>query len=104
MLDLLLLLQLGNFVNGVEILIENLVHREHVNAVLFKDGTHSIVTSDLPLVCRILEITFFDVLPDFLDRLWTRELGFPEERGERGRKGHGFLTDESENESGADND
>ncbi|KAH8633604.1 hypothetical protein IG631_12238 [Alternaria alternata] len=65
-----------DFVDGVQILVENLVHGEHVNAVLFEDCAHGVVASNLALVGRVLQVALFDVLPNLLDGLWTRELCF----------------------------
>jgi hypothetical protein len=43
-----------SLVLGVEVLIENFVHGEHVNTVLFEDGAHGVVASYLALVAGVL--------------------------------------------------
>jgi len=50
-------------------LIKDLVHGEHVNAVLLENSTHSVVATDLTLVVRVLKITLFDIFPNLLDSL-----------------------------------
>jgi hypothetical protein len=40
-----------------------------VDAVLLEDGAHGVVAADLALVVWVLQISLFDVFPDFLDRL-----------------------------------
>jgi hypothetical protein len=60
---------------------EQLVHGKHVNSVLLEDRVHSIVTSDLTLVTRILQVTLFDISPDLLYCLRPRQGGLAEHRG-----------------------
>jgi hypothetical protein len=43
-----------DLVDGVEILVEDLVHGEHVDAVLFKDCAHGFVAADLAPVIWVL--------------------------------------------------
>jgi len=61
-------------VHSVEVLVEDLVHCEHVNAILLKNSAHSIIAADLAFVIRILEVSLFDVVPDLLDGLRARQL------------------------------
>jgi hypothetical protein len=42
------------FVNSIEILAEDLVHGEHMHAILFEHRSERFVTSNLTLVFRIL--------------------------------------------------
>lgn len=84
-------LLIHHLINSIQILIQNLVHGKHVNAVLLEDGTHGIIASNLALVVWILEIARFDVFPYLLHRLRPRELRFAEEVRERGGEGHWFL-------------
>jgi hypothetical protein len=56
---------------------EQLVHGEHVHFVLFEDRMHGIVTSDLTLVIWVLQVTFLDIRPDLLYRLWSRQSRLP---------------------------
>jgi hypothetical protein len=63
------LVLLGHFLYRVEVLVKNLVHREHMYAVLFEDGAHCVVAADLPFVGWVLEVAFFHIFPDFLYRL-----------------------------------
>ena len=60
---------LDHLLNCVKVLVEDLVHREHVHAVLLEDGAHCVVAADLPFVGWILKVAFFHVFPDFLDGL-----------------------------------
>ena len=55
--------------DGIQVCVEDLVHGEHVDAVLLEDGAHGIVAADLALVAGVLEVARFDVLPDLLDGL-----------------------------------
>jgi hypothetical protein len=81
----------GDLIDRVEVLIEKLVHGKHVDTVLFEHCTHGVVAANLALVAGILQLARFDVLPYLLYGLWARKLGFAEEFGERGGKGHWFL-------------
>ena len=56
-------------VDGVQVRIEDLVHGEHVDAVLLEDSAHGIVAADLALVVGVLQVACFDVLPYLLDGL-----------------------------------
>lgn len=67
--------------DGVELVPEELVHREHVNLILFEDGVQFLVAADLPLVIGVLEPVVLDVIPELLDNLRTGQL----EHGERSR-------------------
>jgi len=67
-----------SLIDRVKILIENLVHGKHMNTIRLEDGAQSVVATNLAFVVRVLEVMFFDVLPDPLDRLRTRELSFAE--------------------------
>ena len=60
--------------DGIQVRVEDLVHGEHVDAVLLEDGAHGIVAADLALVAGVLEVARFDVLPDLLDGLRSGEL------------------------------
>ena len=53
---------------------EKLVHREHMDAVLFEDRLQRIIASNHPPIVRILQLALFDILPYLLDNLCTREL------------------------------
>lgn len=55
-------------------MVEDLGHCEHVYSVLFKDGSHEIVASDLPAISGILEVVFADILPHFLHGLGSGKL------------------------------
>jgi hypothetical protein len=44
------------FLNFIQMLAQYLIHGEHMNLVLLKDGIHLIVAEDLPLVVWILKI------------------------------------------------
>jgi hypothetical protein len=61
-------------VHSVEVLIEDLVHSEHVDTVLLENSAHSIVAADLAFIVGILEISLFDVIPNLLDGLGARQL------------------------------
>lgn len=61
-------------VSGVEILVENFGHGEHMYAVLLENRTHSIVTSNVTAITRILQVIGVDILPKTFDCLRTREL------------------------------
>jgi len=80
-----------DLVDRIEILVEDLVHGEHVYAVLLEDCAHSIVAPNLALVARVLEFARLDIFPYLLYRLRSRELGFAEQFGEGWREGHRFL-------------
>lgn len=56
-------------IDGLHLLAQHLVHSHHVNPVRSKDGSHRFVTTDVPLVFRILEIPLLDIGPKRLDRL-----------------------------------
>ena len=51
-----------------------LVHLEHVDTGLLKDGAHQLVTYDLTLVAGVLKLVRLDVLPELLDYLGPRKL------------------------------
>jgi len=80
-----------DLVDRIEILVEDLVHSEHVYAVLLEDCAHSIVAPNLALVARVLEFARLDIFPYLLYRLRSGELGFAEQFGEGWREGHRFL-------------
>lgn len=44
----------GLFIRAVQVLVENLGHGEHVDAILLEDSSHRIVASNLPSVTGIL--------------------------------------------------
>jgi hypothetical protein len=75
----------GNLIHGIQILIEDLVHGKHMDAILLENRAHRIVAPDLALVGRVLQVALLDVLPDLLDGLGAR--------GEGGGQGHWFLSD-----------
>ena len=62
------------FLNLIELLAQDLVHCEHVHLVLFENCMHPLIASDLTFVFWDLQVPLFDILPDFLDHLWAREL------------------------------
>jgi hypothetical protein len=55
--------------NIVELLSQDLVHREHVHFVLLEYQLHLLVAADLAFIGGILQVSGFDVLPYFLDGL-----------------------------------
>lgn len=61
-------------VNGIELVSEQLVHREHVDLVLLEDGVHLFVAQDLALVIGILQAVALDVDPELLDHLRAGQL------------------------------
>lgn len=67
-----------SLIDRVKVLIENFVHGKHMNTVRLEYGAKGIVAANLAFVVRVLKVMLFDVLPDLLDRLRTRELGFAE--------------------------
>ena len=80
-----------DLIHSVQVLVKNLVHGEHVHPVLLKNCAHRIVTSNLPLVGRVLQVSLFNIFPDLLDGLWARELRLVKEGGECRRERHWFL-------------
>lgn len=48
---------------------EQFVHGEHVHAVTLEHSLHLLIAQNLALVFGILEVSLFDVCPDFLDSL-----------------------------------
>jgi hypothetical protein len=62
------------FVRAIQILIEDLGHREHVYAILFENSAHGVVATDLTSVVWILQIVFTNILPESLYCLRTRKL------------------------------
>lgn len=62
------------FLNVIKLLAKNLVHSEHMNALLLEHRLHSLIAPDLALVGRVLQIAGFDVFPYFLDDLGPRKL------------------------------
>jgi len=62
---------LCNLFHGIQVRIDDLVHGEHVHLVALEDASHLVVTDDLPLVARILQIVRPNILPYLLHRLWT---------------------------------
>jgi hypothetical protein len=65
---------LNHLIDRIQILAQNLVHAEHVHAVLLEHGAHGVVAADLALVGRVLQVALFDVFPDLLDGLRAGEL------------------------------
>lgn len=65
-----------SLINRIKVLIQNLVHRKHMNAVRLEYGAQRAVAANLALIVRVLEVVRLDVLPDLLDGLRARELGF----------------------------
>lgn len=55
-------------------LSEHLVHSKHVHFIHAEDSPKRVVTDNLPLVTRILEVLPFDMYPEVLDNLWARHL------------------------------
>ena len=62
------------FIRIVQVLIQDLGHGEHVDPVLFEDGAHGVVTTDLSAIAGILQVVGTDVLPDLLHGLRSRQL------------------------------
>lgn len=60
------------FLDLIQMFAQYLVHGEHMNLVLLKDGIHLIVAEDLPLVVWILKIQCLNMIPDLLNRLRPR--------------------------------
>jgi len=54
-----------------------------MNFVRFEDSTHRVVTYDLSFVAGVLQVVGFDVLPDFLHCLRSRELTHSSDLRER---------------------
>jgi hypothetical protein len=63
-----------SFLNGIEVLVQHLVHGKHMNLILLEHFAHGIIADDVSLVARVLQIMFAYVLPDSLDTLWPRKL------------------------------
>ncbi len=53
---------------------EQLVHLEHVHSAPLEYRLHLIITANLSLVGRVLQLVGFDVFPKFLDDVRPREL------------------------------
>ena len=51
-----------------------LVHLEHVNLGLLKDGHHLFIANDLSFILGVLQVIGLDVFPKLLDDLGAREL------------------------------
>lgn len=51
-----------------------LVHPKHVNLGLFEHGYHLVVADNLAFIFGILEVVRFDVFPQLLDHLRSRQL------------------------------
>lgn len=62
-------------VDRVEVAAHQLVHLEHVYFLVLKYGSHLLVAEDLALIIRVLEVLGFDVLPQLLHDLRSRQLG-----------------------------
>lgn len=62
------------FIRVIQVLIENLGHREHMDSVLLEDSAHRLITSDLAAVGRVLQLVLANVLPNFLNCLRARKL------------------------------
>jgi hypothetical protein len=65
--------------NLVELRIDDLVHGKHVYFVSLENAAHCIITDNLALIVRVLQVVRFDVLPYLLDGLRARELCFVDE-------------------------
>lgn len=65
---------MGLFIRTIQVLVEDLGHGKHVDAVLLEDGAHRIVTADLASVVWVLEFVFTYILPELFDRLRSRKL------------------------------
>jgi hypothetical protein len=59
----------SNLIHSIQILIQNLVHGKHVDAILLEHRAQRIVAAYLALVGWVLQVSLFDVLPDFFDSL-----------------------------------
>lgn len=59
----------SSILDGVEVVADQLVHGEHVDGILLKYFAHLLVTDNLALVARVLEIMLLDVFPELLDNL-----------------------------------
>lgn len=63
-----------SLVRVVEVLAKDLVHCEHVDLVLLEDCPHSLVTSDLAFIIRVLKVFGPNICPYPLDGLRARQL------------------------------
>src|ERR687898_267790 len=61
----------GGGVHLRQVSSEMLVHLEHRDLLPAEDGLQFLVSQDLALVLRVLEIVGFDVLPHLADHVWT---------------------------------
>ena len=59
----------NNVLDGKEVLVQYLVHGEHMNAIRLENGTHGLVAEDLTLVTRVLQVSGLDILPYLLHGL-----------------------------------
>ena len=66
--------ELRSFVRIVEVLVQDLVHSEHMDLVLLENSAHAIITTDHAFIVWILQILLADVLPDPFDSLRSRKL------------------------------
>lgn len=58
----------------VQLLSKQLVHSKHMHFILLEHSLHSVITNNLSLVARILQVMRSNVLPDLLDHLRSRQL------------------------------
>lgn len=57
--------------HGMEVSGQKLVHGEHMHSVLFEDGVHFVIASNLSFVVGVLQVALFDVGPYLLHCLWS---------------------------------
>jgi hypothetical protein len=61
-----------SILNRIKILVQDLVHGEHVDLILLEHLTQRSIADDLSLIVRVLQLVLVDVLPDAFDALWSR--------------------------------
>lgn len=63
-----------SFFDIIQMLAEQLVHGEHMDHILFENGVHPFIATNLPLVRWLLEFLLLDVSPYLFDDLRTGKL------------------------------
>lgn len=63
--------QLFSLFDGIEILIQDFVHGEHVDLVLLEYPAHGFVANDVSSVGFILQVICTDMFPNTFDALWA---------------------------------
>jgi hypothetical protein len=69
-----------SFVRIEHMLVYYLGHLKHVNPLQLEDLLHWLVTEDVAFIAWILQVVGFDVCPELLCDLWSRELAFAIEK------------------------